>query len=96
MSYVILVLLHVLHLGMDAGTQCISDHHDEHWDSQTIGTSQLPKEVRVRAITSVMSMESNHLSLISVKELKCLSDKELMKIADILQEVCLVVNYPHP
>lgn len=34
-----------------------------------------------------------YLLLISVGELKCLSDKELMKIADILQEVSLGYYY---
>ena len=38
-------------LGMDTGAQRFSDDHVEHGDSSTIGTPQLPQEVREASLS---------------------------------------------
>ena len=46
-------------LGLDTGAQCFSDDHVEHGDSSTIGTPQLPQEVREASIACYVSMDKS-------------------------------------
>lgn len=82
-------------LGVDTGSQCLPGHYDEHRDHPASRVPQLPQEVcSAMCLRAIMLYAFFIIAIIlcvcSVPELKCLTDKDLTKIADILQEVCIL------